>query len=91
MKVKLSVTPSCLILCDPVGCSSPGSSVHGLLQAITLEWGAISFTRGSSQPRNQTQASCTAGRFSFLLILDGVTLAAHGKMPLRQKHLKIKK
>ena len=42
-------------------CNLPGSSVHGLLQARLLEWVAISFSGGSSQPRNRTQVSCTAG------------------------------
>ena len=37
-------------LCNPMDCSPPGSSVHGLLQARILEWVAISFSRGSSQP-----------------------------------------
>ena len=45
---------SCLTLCDPMDCSLPGSSVHGIFQAIILEWVAISYSRGSSQPRNQT-------------------------------------
>ena len=40
----------------------PGSSVHGILQARVLEWVAISFSRGSSQPRDQAQVSCIAGR-----------------------------
>ena len=40
-----------LTLCDPKGCSPPGSSVHGVLQARVLEGGAISFSRGSSVPR----------------------------------------
>ena len=44
-------------------CSPPGSSVHGILQAIILEWVAILFSSGSSQLRDQTQVSCTAGRF----------------------------
>ena len=44
-------------------CSPPGSSVHEIFQARILEWVAISFSRGSSQPRDQTQVSCTAGRF----------------------------
>jgi len=43
--------------------SPPGSSVHGILQARILEWIAIPFSRGSFQPRNQTQVSCIAGRF----------------------------
>ena len=51
-------TQSSLTLCDLVDCSSPGSSIHGILQARTLEWVAISFSRGSSQPRNPTQVSC---------------------------------
>ena len=49
--------------CAPVDCSPPGSSAHGILQARILEWVAISFSKGSSQPRNQTQVSCIAGRF----------------------------
>ena len=56
-------TKSYPTLCDPMDCSPPGSSVHGILQAIILEWFAISFSRGSSQPREQTWVSCTADRF----------------------------
>ena len=51
-------TQSCLTLCDPVDCSPPGSSIHGILQARILEWVAISFSRGSSRPRDRTQVSC---------------------------------
>ena len=43
-------------------CSPPSSSVHGILQARILEWVAISFSRGSSQPRDRTQVSHTAGK-----------------------------
>ena len=46
-----SVTQSCPTLCDPKGSSPPGSSVHGIFQASTLEWVAISFSRGSSRLR----------------------------------------
>ena len=56
------VTQSCLTLCDPMECSLPGSSIHGILQARVLEWVAISFSRGSSRPRDQTRVSCIAGR-----------------------------
>ena len=42
---------------DPMDCSLPGFSVHGLLQPRILEWVAISFSRGSSQPRDQTHMS----------------------------------
>ena len=45
-------------LCDPVDCSPPGSSVHGILQARILEWVAISSSRGSSRPRDGTYVSC---------------------------------
>ena len=54
-----SVAQSCLTPCDPVDCSPPGSSVHGILQARILEWGAISSSRGSSQPWDQTYVSVT--------------------------------
>ena len=53
---------SCPTLCDPMDCSLPGSSVHGIFQARVPEWVAISFSRGSSQPRDQTQVSRTTGR-----------------------------
>ena len=43
--------------------SLPGSSVHGILQATTVEWVAIPFPRGFSQPKDQTQVSCIAGKF----------------------------
>ena len=56
------VAKSCLTLCNPIDCSPPGSTVHGILQARMLEWVAISFSRGSSQPRDQTQVSSIAGR-----------------------------
>ena len=63
MKVKVLVAQLCQILCNPMDCSLPGSSVHGILQARILEWFAIPFPRGSSQPRDGTQVSCIAGRF----------------------------
>ena len=47
-----SVTQSCPTLCDPMDCSPPGSSVHGISQARIQEWVAISFSRGSSQPKD---------------------------------------
>ena len=52
--------PTC---CDLRGCSPPGSSVHGILQARILEWGAIPFSRGSSRPTNRTQVSCIIEEF----------------------------
>ena len=52
------VAKSCLTLCDPRDYSPPGSSVQGISQAIILEWVAISFSRGSSWPRDWTQVGC---------------------------------
>ena len=54
------------ILCDPMDCSPPGSSVHGILQARVLEWVAIPFSKVSSWPKNQAQVSCIADRFFTL-------------------------
>ena len=50
-------------LCNTMDCSLSASSVHGIFQARILEWIAIPFSRGSSQPRNRTQVSCIASRF----------------------------
>ena len=51
------VAQSCLTLCDPVDCSLPDSSPHEIFQAMVLEWIAISFCKGSSQPRDWTWVS----------------------------------
>ena len=61
--VVVLVTQSCPTLCDCTDYRPPGSSIHGILQARILEWVAIPFSRGSSRPRDQTQASYTASRF----------------------------
>ena len=68
---------SCPTLCNPMDYSLPGSLVHGIFQASILEWVAISFFRGSSQPRDWTQVSRIVGRcfticrFWFPLSLSG--------------------
>ena len=62
MKVKVKVK-SFLTLCDPMGCSLPGSSIRGIFQARVLEWTAISFSRESSWPTVRTQVSHIAGRY----------------------------
>ena len=59
---KSEVTQPCANLCNPMDCSLPGSYVHGIFQASVLEWVAISFSRGFSQPRDRTWVSCIAGR-----------------------------
>ena len=56
--VQLYLTP-----CNPMDCSPLGSSVHGILQAGILEWGAIPFSRASSRPWDQTRVTCIAGGF----------------------------
>ena len=60
-KSESEVAQSCLTL-QPVDCSPPSSSVHGILQARILEWVTISFSRGSSRHRDQTQVSHITGR-----------------------------
>ena len=57
----------------PKDCSPPGSSVHEILQARILEWVAISFSRGSSRPRDETWVSYTAG---------GVYILSHQGNPI---------
>ena len=61
-----AVAQLCLTFCNAMDCSLPGSSVHGISQARKLEWVAISFSRGSSRPRNQPSSPVSpvlAGRF----------------------------
>ena len=58
MSEEVKIAQSCLTLCDPVD-----YTVHGILQARILEWVAFLFSRGSSQSRDQTQVSPTAGGF----------------------------
>ena len=57
-EVKVKLAQSCMTLCDLMD-----YVVHGILQARILEWAAFSFSRGSSQPTDQTQVSHIAGRF----------------------------
>ena len=71
------VTQSYLTLSDPVNCSLPSSSVHGILQARILEWVAIPFSRGSSQPRDRTLVSCTAGRFFIIWATREIHISAY--------------
>ena len=54
------LTQSCPTLCNPMDCSPPGSSVLGILEGRILEWVAISFSRGSCQPRDRMHISCVS-------------------------------
>ena len=60
-EVNVQGAQSCLTLCNPMGCTG-----HGILQAGILEWAAFPSSRGSSQPKDRTQVSCVAGRFSTI-------------------------
>ena len=57
---------TCPTLCDPMDYSPPGSSAHGILQVRILELVAISYSKGSSQPRDRTQVSCIVWHIFFL-------------------------
>ena len=79
------VTRSCQTLCDPMDCNLPGSSVHGIFQARTLEWVAVPSSRGSSQPRDLTFVCCISfiGRCILTTVppemdLAGITDALSG-------------
>ena len=66
-KVESLVAQSCPALCDGKDYSLRGSSVHGIFQARVLKWVAISFSRGSPRPRDQTQVSHIVGKVVSLL------------------------
>ena len=81
-------TPACSVcakslqsgptLRDPMDCSPPGSSVHGILQASIWECAAIPFSRGSSQPRDRTQVSCIGRQILYCLSHKGKAAEAPG-------------
>ena len=74
-----SVAQSSPTLCDPMDCSPPVSSVHGIFQARLLERVALSFSRGFSQPRNLTQVSCI-GRQILYHWATWEALHSHGRI-----------
>ena len=61
--ILLLVTQLCLTFWDPMNCSQPGSSVHGILQGRILEWASMPSSWGSSWPKDQTRVSSIAGGF----------------------------
>ena len=69
-----SVAQSCSTLCDPMDYSLPDFSVHGISQARILEWVALSFSRGSSWPRNQTRVFCVSWVAGRLFITEPLVL-----------------
>ena len=90
----VKIAQSCPTLCNPTDCSPPGFSVHGILQARILEWVIVPFSKGSSQPRDQTQVSHIAGRlFTIWATREALTslMALHNchlirKIPLMTSH-----
>ena len=71
----------CSTLCDPMDCSPPGSSVHGILLAKILQWVAIFFPRRSSQPGDRIHVSCIAAaksRQSCLTLCDPMDCSLPG-------------
>ena len=89
VKSESEVTQSCLIPSDPMDCSAPGSSIHGIFQARVLEWGAIAFSRISQQESSVmlatdttkcvTDATCQASNTN--MVLDSI----FGSNPLGEK------
>ena len=59
---------SCPTVSDPLDCSPPGFSVHGIFQARIIEWVAISYSRGSSRPRNRSHVSCVSCTGRWILL-----------------------
>ena len=74
---------TCIWLCDPMDCSPPGSSVHGILWARILEWAAMPSSRGSSPPRNWTRVSCGS------CIAGGFFITEPSRKPLKGQWLLI--
>ena len=85
--LKVKVTQLCPTLCNPMDCSLPGSPVHGILQARTLEWVAIPFPRGSFQPRIWTKVSCTASRFFTIWAREAHVYPEHNGKSLKDFRL----
>ena len=79
MGLQSEVAQSCLTLCDTVDRSLPGFSIHGILQARILEWVTISFSRGSSRPKDQTQVS-RIGDKRFNLWVTREALKSHTQL-----------
>ena len=70
LETESEVAQSCPTLCDPMDFSLPGTSIHGIFKARVPEWVAISFSRGSSLPRDQTRVFCIVGRCFYHLSHD---------------------
>ena len=76
---------SCLTLCNPMDCSPPGSSVHGILQARILQWVAISFSRGASRPRDRNCVSYVSCSYFSVLIWTSLEAQTAKNLPAIQE------
>ena len=86
MYVVAKLLQPCLTLCDPMDCSLPGTSVHGILQARTLEWAAVPSSRGSSRPRDPTCVSYTQAGSSPLAAPGKPSVLTHVLLRLSSPH-----
>ena len=82
--MKVKVTQSCLTLCNAMDCT-----VHGIPQARILEWVAFPFSRGSSQPRDQTQISRIAGGFYTSWATREAPIHTHTQTPKQSSEYKL--
>ena len=85
------VTESRLTLWDLMDCSPPASSVHGIFQARILEWVAISFSRGSSPPRNWTCFSCIGRKVFYHWATKGSPSEREGEMNRKFTQIKLRR
>ena len=76
-EVESEVAQLCPTLCDPMDCRLPGSSVHGIFRARILEWVAISFSRGSFQPRDRTCVSCIIRQILYQWTIKEAIISLH--------------
>ena len=84
------IAQSCPTLFNPMDSSLPGSSVHGIFQARVLEWVAISFSRGSSQPRDRTWVSYIADRRFIIWVTYLKVIIFLIQLSFNKKYFKIK-
>ena len=88
MKVLVLVAQLYPTLCDPTDCGTPGSSVHGILQARILEWVAISFSRRSSQLRDRTHVSQALSHLSWHYAKACLSTGQRGSLTARTSQFK---
>ena len=85
VKSESEVAQPCLTLCNPMDCSLPGSSIHGILQARVLEWGAIAFSEDNSKSWDEELKKCFFPFLRVSLLFNAVILLPR-KPPLLCSH-----